>query len=140
MTAVLEIDSRGVRRVSDLPLVPGKLNILQHKTWNVWNRDNIEKVRSRTYRLHSLVSFSRLATSWAGKDEYIGNEIVNGDKDLFYSLSIFGTALLSFSPEPLDNFPTVTISCFLVWPESSIQFLHMPCPNDFHLRICCHDK
>ena len=24
----------------------GKLNILQHKSWNVWNRDNIEKVRS----------------------------------------------------------------------------------------------
>ena len=23
----------------------GKLNILQHKSWNVWNRDNIEKVR-----------------------------------------------------------------------------------------------
>ena len=22
----------------------GKLNILQHKKWNVWNRDNIEKV------------------------------------------------------------------------------------------------
>ena len=22
----------------------GKLNILQHKSWNVWNRDNIEKV------------------------------------------------------------------------------------------------
>jgi hypothetical protein len=22
----------------------GKLNILQHKSWNVWNKDNIEKV------------------------------------------------------------------------------------------------
>ena len=25
----------------------GKLNILMHKSWNVWNRDNIEKVRLR---------------------------------------------------------------------------------------------
>ena len=32
----------------------GKLNILQHKPWNVWNRDNIEEVslpRSKIKRL-----------------------------------------------------------------------------------------